>query len=135
MRIRPISQKELSKDGVTYTARCVDEHTVLTNDPTDEFNEDVLRKDRPKEKIYTFDYVFGEESTQEQVFEATTKNLIDSVLQGFNATVFAYGLSITKEQAYNLTYFRCYWSGENAYNGRNRVAKRNNAFDITRAIQ
>lgn len=103
MRIRPISQKELSKDGVTYTARCVDEHTVLTNDPTDEFNEDVLRKDRPKEKIYTFDYVFGEESTQEQVFEATTKNLIDSVLQGFNATVFAYGLSIKKEQVYNLT--------------------------------
>ncbi|KAI8847005.1 kinesin motor domain-containing protein, partial [Chytridium lagenaria] len=46
---------------------------------------------RNKEIKYAFDKVFGESSTQQQVFEGTTKPLIDDVLNGFNATLFAYG--------------------------------------------
>ncbi|KXS18482.1 kinesin-domain-containing protein [Gonapodya prolifera JEL478] len=40
---------------------------------------------------YTFDRVFDENATQQEVYENTTKPLIEGVLNGFNATVFAYG--------------------------------------------
>ena len=41
-------------------------------------------------KQYTFDSVFGPDSTQEEVFE-DTEAMIESVLDGFNACIFAYG--------------------------------------------
>ena len=41
--------------------------------------------------MFAFDRVFDENATQADVYEGTTKNLLDSVLDGYNATVFAYG--------------------------------------------
>lgn len=38
-----------------------------------------------------FDRVFEENTSQAEVYESTTRNLLDSVLEGYNATVFAYG--------------------------------------------
>ena len=52
---------------------------------------DHLRKRRNNERQYLFDVAFGADSTQEEVYLKTTKPLVDSVLQGYNATVFAYG--------------------------------------------
>jgi kinesin family protein 18/19 len=46
---------------------------------------------RVKDQTFGFDRVFDENITQGDVYEATTKNLLDSVLDGYNATVFAYG--------------------------------------------
>lgn len=46
---------------------------------------------RSKDQTYGFDKVFDENATQGDVYEATTKTLLDSVLDGYNATVFAYG--------------------------------------------
>lgn len=40
---------------------------------------------------YGFDHVFSETSTQSQVYEKTALPLIDTVLEGYNATLFAYG--------------------------------------------
>lgn len=40
---------------------------------------------------FTFDHVFGMESTQEEVFQHVGIPLVDSVFEGFNGTVFAYG--------------------------------------------
>ncbi|KAH3758818.1 kinesin-II 85 kDa subunit [Pelomyxa schiedti] len=40
---------------------------------------------------YTFDGVFGEESTQKQIYSRAAANVIDGVLEGFNGTIFAYG--------------------------------------------
>lgn len=54
-------------------------------------SDDILRINRSREKRYAFDYAFDNTSSQEQVYEATCKFLLDSVLNGFNATVFAYG--------------------------------------------
>lgn len=48
-------------------------------------------KRKYKDVKFTFDHVLDENSTQLTVFELTTRPLIDSVLDGFNATVFAYG--------------------------------------------
>ena len=91
VRIRPVSQKEAGREHCSIVARALDSHTVHIIDPADEFNEDVLRKDRNKEKVYAYDHVFDEHCSQIEVFEKTTKTLLDSVIQGYNATVFAYG--------------------------------------------
>ncbi|KAJ3265083.1 kinesin-like protein Klp5 [Chytriomyces hyalinus] len=40
---------------------------------------------------FAFDRVFGPAASQESVFDATAKPLVDLVVDGFNATVFAYG--------------------------------------------
>lgn len=42
---------------------------------------------------YIFDHVFRMDASQEDVFEKTAKPLLPGVLDGFNATVFAYGVS------------------------------------------
>jgi len=44
-----------------------------------------------KDMKFGFDKVFDENVSQQEVYEATTRGLLDSVLDGFNATVFAYG--------------------------------------------
>jgi kinesin family member 18/19 len=46
---------------------------------------------RVKDQTFAFDRVFDENTTQADVYEATTRGLLDSVLDGYNATVFAYG--------------------------------------------
>ncbi|KAL6655574.1 hypothetical protein ACP70R_006400 [Stipagrostis hirtigluma subsp. patula] len=40
---------------------------------------------------FEFDRIFGEECRTAAVYEARTKHIVDSVVRGFNGTVFAYG--------------------------------------------
>lgn len=64
------------------------------NDPARSFqNQGFTRPGtkRYKDQRYAFDKVFGEPTSQENVFYETTLPLIDGVLDGYNATVFAYG--------------------------------------------
>ena len=42
-------------------------------------------------KTFTFDNVFDWTSTQSEVYEETAKPIVESVLEGYNGTVFAYG--------------------------------------------
>ena len=53
--------------------------------------EEAFRLARSKEKTYAFDYAFDEQCGQQYIFERTTKFLIDGIMQGYNASVFAYG--------------------------------------------
>ena len=46
---------------------------------------------RHKEHKFIFDKLFDETSTQNDIYENTTKPSIEAVLDGYNATVFAYG--------------------------------------------
>jgi kinesin family protein 18/19 len=46
---------------------------------------------RVKDQTFGFDRIFDENVTQAEVYEATAKPLLDNVLDGYNATVFAYG--------------------------------------------
>ena len=46
---------------------------------------------RIREHRFVFDKLFDIQATQEDVYNNTTRPLLDSVLDGFNATVFAYG--------------------------------------------
>ena len=42
-------------------------------------------------KTYTFDKVFGPDSTQQMVFDDVVSNMLSEVLLGYNCTIFAYG--------------------------------------------
>lgn len=46
---------------------------------------------RVKDVRFGFDRIFDENCTQQEVYECTTRSLLNSVLDGYNATVFAYG--------------------------------------------
>ncbi|EIN10851.1 kinesin-domain-containing protein [Punctularia strigosozonata HHB-11173 SS5] len=46
---------------------------------------------RYKDKRFMFDKVFNNEASQTDVYEATAKPLLTPLLNGFNATIFAYG--------------------------------------------
>ncbi|XP_049717384.1 kinesin-like protein KIF19 isoform X1 [Elephas maximus indicus] len=89
LRIRPISVAEL-EEGATLIAHKVDEQMVILMDPMED-PDDILRAHRSREKSYLFDVAFDFTATQEMVYQATTKSLIEGVISGYNATVFAYG--------------------------------------------
>ena len=40
---------------------------------------------------FTFDYVYDEESNQEEIYKNTARISVCSSLEGYNATIFAYG--------------------------------------------
>lgn len=44
-----------------------------------------------KSRSYTFDQAFDQATTQAEIFAAVGAPLVESVLEGFNATIFAYG--------------------------------------------
>ncbi|KAK4874894.1 hypothetical protein RN001_014254 [Aquatica leii] len=84
VRIRPLKADEPQR--VLYASS---KKSVVIEDDTDK--NDVLRHKRGADKQYSFDLVFAENSTQEEVYEITTSALVKDVLSGYNATVFAYG--------------------------------------------
>lgn len=86
--MRPLSSKEAGRSkGVVNV---VDRKLVVCLDPG-RAKDDVLRAKRSRERRFAFDHAFGPDSEQSEVFENTTAFLLDGVLQGYNATVFAYG--------------------------------------------
>ena len=63
---------------------------VVLLDP-EEDHDDVLRANRSRERKYVFDVVSGPRADQQEVYASSAKVLLSSVLEGYNATVFAYG--------------------------------------------
>ncbi|XP_044904008.1 kinesin-like protein KIF19 isoform X2 [Felis catus] len=91
LRIRPLSDTEL-EEGATVIAHKVGDQMAVLMDP-DEDPEDTLRAHRSREKTFIFDTVFDQHASQEDVYRATTQHLVEGVVSGYNATVFAYGPS------------------------------------------
>nr|XP_044987411.1 kinesin-like protein KIF27 isoform X2 [Jaculus jaculus] len=44
-----------------------------------------------RDRVFTFDFVFGKNATQGEVYNICIKPLVLSLIEGYNATVFAYG--------------------------------------------
>jgi kinesin family protein 18/19 len=89
VRLRPLLKHDRCKRSIV---RVLDDKVVVVLDPAKVNDEkDILRANRTREKRYAFDFVFEPECTQQKVYENTTKFLIHGVLDGYNATVFAYG--------------------------------------------
>jgi centromeric protein E len=52
-----------------------------------------LPKSIKNHTFFTFDKTFGESSTTREVYEQTSRGIVDSVMSGLNGTIFAYGQS------------------------------------------
>ncbi|XP_069341779.1 kinesin-like protein KIF19 [Eulemur rufifrons] len=91
LRIRPLSDAEL-EEGATVIAHKVGAQMVVLMDPSED-PEDTLRTHRSRERAFIFDTVFDEHASQEDVYCATIQHLVEGVISGYNATVFAYGPS------------------------------------------
>lgn len=98
VRVRPFNDKE-QNENCRKVVQVVDNH-MLIFDPKEQgillFGSQRprhrdLNKKANKDLKFVFDNVFGEDSTQVDIFENTTKGVLDGVLNGFNCTVFAYG--------------------------------------------
>ncbi|XP_024027036.1 kinesin-like protein KIN-8B [Morus notabilis] len=87
VKCRPLAEKERGRDIV----RVIDHKKVLVLDP--DLSKDYLERiqNRTKEKKYSFDYAFGPDSTNLDVYTKSISSVISGVVQGLNATVFAYG--------------------------------------------
>ena len=89
IRSRPLSYQE--KQLSSYeTIKIMDKMVILT-DPIEYNGPSSIFKNRNKDQTYAFDYAFDKFTTQKTVFDKSTKFLIDGVVNGYNATVFAYG--------------------------------------------
>ncbi|CAK9040157.1 Kinesin-like protein KIF19 [Durusdinium trenchii] len=89
VRCRPLSNSEKNNEVVDI-CRVMDQRLVILLDPG-AASTDYLRHDKSKEKRFAFDQAFDPETSNQQIFQATTQPLIGSILQGFNCSVFAYG--------------------------------------------
>ena len=89
VRCRPLSKKE-KEISEKETIKIVDGKIVKLKDPNNFLNPNNVRG---KEKIMNFDFAFSPSIGQKEIFNNTTKFLIDKVINGFNATVFAYGVT------------------------------------------
>ncbi|RLN53507.1 hypothetical protein BBJ29_008826, partial [Phytophthora kernoviae] len=70
-RVRPQNAKELTMAGAQ---RCV-----------------ATENDCIEVKKFTFDHVFAEETDQKAVFESVALPVVQDIMDGYNATIFAYG--------------------------------------------
>lgn len=82
VRCRPMSSKEVS-NGYTEVVKIIKEDNSVA--------VAVPKNDGSEYKQFTFDSVFDWNSTQEELYKKMVHPLIESVLNGFNATIFAYG--------------------------------------------
>ncbi|MBN3325000.1 KI18A protein, partial [Atractosteus spatula] len=97
VRVRPESGRE-REGGFRKVVHVVDGH-MLVFDPKEQevsfFHKKApgrdITKKANKDLKFVFDHVFGEGASQLQVFENSTKGIVDGVLNGYNCTVFAYG--------------------------------------------
>ena len=82
------------QQGAQSIIKLLDNRVVCVLDPEKlkiGGQEDYLRRDRNRERQFTYDIAFNETATQQDIFENTGKHLVEGVLQGFNSSVFAYG--------------------------------------------
>lgn len=87
LRIRPLNDKEKSFDNSEYV-KFLEETKILASEPT---KKPHTQRDKAKQVIYTFGHIFPPASTQIEVFAKTVSPLVGDVLNGYNATAFAYG--------------------------------------------
>ncbi|XP_021068427.1 kinesin-like protein KIF18B [Mus pahari] len=98
VRVRPSTPKELESQR-RPVVQLVDERMLVFDPEECDGGFPGLKwsgshngpKKKGKDLTFVFDRVFGEMATQEDVFQHTTHNILDSFLQGYNCSVFAYG--------------------------------------------
>jgi kinesin family protein 18/19 len=89
VRMRPLSKDERSRKE-DEVARVLDGRTIEIRDPGHTANNQ-MRQARLKTRAYAFDHSFAPSVPTSEVYACTTRFLVAGVMEGYNATVFAYG--------------------------------------------
>ncbi|KAL7806894.1 kinesin domain-containing protein [Trichoderma gracile] len=87
---------KLHQRGIRNVIKVIDDRCLIFDPPEDspvqKFSRTVVPASKKvKDQVFAFDRVFDDNTTQAEIYEGTTRGLLDSVLDGYNATVFAYG--------------------------------------------
>ena len=99
VRTRPLSKSEF-EDSNFNTISVPEKDVIKLSMPTEYIPDDMsgiflageqIKILKVKEISYEYDFVFGENATQEEVYENTTASLIKQVVEGYSATIMAYG--------------------------------------------
>ena len=80
LRVRPISEDELRSSARDSVIERTDSNRIF-----------LAAKKESEKKSYSFDAVFDPASVQKDVYCTVAKPVVDSVLQGYNGTILAYG--------------------------------------------
>jgi len=79
VRVRPLNSRERAEEGKI----CV----LL-----DDYRPNCLTLDaKPEAKTFNFDWVGGDNTTQQNIFEVVGKSMVSTCLEGYNCCIFAYG--------------------------------------------
>ncbi|KAK3576194.1 hypothetical protein CHS0354_016017 [Potamilus streckersoni] len=97
VRIRPENAQEV--EGNFKTVVQIMNEYVLVFDPKEQAIPNYALRKRPrdlrkrasKDMKFAFDYIFGPGSRNHELYEQTTKTILDGFLNGYNCSVFAYG--------------------------------------------
>ncbi|XP_072448816.1 kinesin-like protein KIF18A [Chiloscyllium punctatum] len=97
VRVRPENAREQNEKH-HKVVHVVDRHMLVFDPKEEEINYSYgckvrhrdLNKRKNKDLQFVFDRVFGNDSSQLDIFEET-KSILESVFNGYNCTVFAYG--------------------------------------------
>ena len=99
VRARPLSKSE-QEDSNYNIISVPDKDKITITVPTEYIPDDMsgiylageqIKITKVKEVSYNYDFVFNENTTQDEVYRCTTSNLIKQVVEGFSATILAYG--------------------------------------------
>lgn len=82
-RVRPLNSKEEADGRNIVTTAHMDRGAIEIRNPT------FSSSDPPK--VFTFDSVFGPSSSQRQIYDICASPIVQSVLEGYNGSIFAYG--------------------------------------------
>uniref|UniRef100_A0AAQ4PC45 Kinesin-like protein n=1 Tax=Gasterosteus aculeatus aculeatus TaxID=481459 RepID=A0AAQ4PC45_GASAC len=82
VRCRPFNQKEKMMSH---------KQAVIVDEIRGTITVNKLESPHEPPKSFTFDTVFGPDSKQLDVYNLTARPIVDSVLEGYNGTIFAYG--------------------------------------------
>lgn len=82
-RVRPLNSKEEADGRNIVTTAHMDRGAIEIRNPTSSSS------DPPK--VFTFDSVFGPSSSQRQIYDICASPIVQSVLEGYNGSIFAYG--------------------------------------------
>ncbi|CAD8043079.1 unnamed protein product [Paramecium primaurelia] len=99
IRVRPPMAREIRDGKFISTVQvapdnlqlCIFDYHAIELVPDEDLEQYVSNPSNYTLHQFTFDYVYDQDSTQEQVYNTTAALSVDSTLQGYNSTIIAYG--------------------------------------------
>ena len=83
VRCRPLSSREISDNRECIVRVDTRKSELVVKNPKNESAE--------PPKTFTFDFTYGQDSSQETIYRDTAYPIVECVLEGYNGTIFAYG--------------------------------------------